>query len=74
MAPNIDHEADHIRDKAKKDLLGILEGVSSTSATAQGQAVLTATGQRQEEPCPEQDADWATDVVRGVWRTQRLWS
>ena len=27
MAPNIDREADHIRDKARKDLLALLEGV-----------------------------------------------
>ncbi|EXJ88334.1 lysine-specific histone demethylase 1 [Capronia coronata CBS 617.96] len=27
MAPNIDKEAEHIRDKAKKELLGLLEGV-----------------------------------------------
>jgi len=28
MAPNIDKEADHIRNKSRKDLLGLLEGVS----------------------------------------------
>jgi hypothetical protein len=27
MAPNIDREADHIRDKARKELLALLEGV-----------------------------------------------
>lgn len=29
MAPNIDKEAEQIRDKAKKELLGLLEGVSN---------------------------------------------
>lgn len=28
MAPKIELEADHLRDKARKDLLGLLEGVS----------------------------------------------
>lgn len=28
MAPSLDKEADHIRNKAKKELLGLLEGVS----------------------------------------------
>lgn len=34
MPPNIDREADHIREKAKKDLLGLLEGVSKAAALA----------------------------------------
>lgn len=32
MAPNIDREADYLRDKARKDLLGLLEGVSKAEA------------------------------------------
>jgi hypothetical protein len=32
MAPNIDREADHIRDKARKDLLALLEGVSKAAS------------------------------------------
>ena len=27
MAPNIDREAEHIKEKARKDLLGLLENV-----------------------------------------------
>jgi hypothetical protein len=32
MAPNIDKEAEHLRNKAKKELLGVLEGVSGVIA------------------------------------------
>jgi hypothetical protein len=32
MAPNIDKEAEHIRNKAKKELLGLLEGVSKADS------------------------------------------
>lgn len=32
MAPNIDKEADHIRDKARRDLLKLLEGVRKAAA------------------------------------------
>jgi hypothetical protein len=28
MAPQIDKEAEHLRNKARKELLGLLEGVS----------------------------------------------
>jgi O-succinylbenzoate synthase len=31
MAPKIELEADHLRDKARKDLLGLLEGVSKAA-------------------------------------------
>lgn len=53
MAPNIDKEAEHIRNKAKKELLELLEGVSKADSVM----VLTTlilnmrTGAWQEEPC-----------------------
>lgn len=31
MKRKVEFEADHLRDKAKKDLLGLLEGVSVTT-------------------------------------------
>jgi len=31
MAPSIEQEADHLREKARKDLLGLLEGVSKAA-------------------------------------------
>jgi hypothetical protein len=31
MAPKIELEADHLRDKARKDLLALLEGVSKAA-------------------------------------------
>lgn len=33
MAPHPGSEADHIRDKARRDLLNLLEGVSKAVAT-----------------------------------------
>ena len=33
MKRKVEFEADHLRDKAKKDLLGLLEGVSVTTVT-----------------------------------------
>lgn len=41
MAPNIDKEADHIRDKARKDLLNLLEGVRKAAASNLCFAVVT---------------------------------
>ena len=41
MAPNIDREADHIRDKARKDLLALLEGVSKAAGFVHVRAQLT---------------------------------
>ena len=32
MAPSVDKEADHVRGKARKDLLNLLEGVSKAAA------------------------------------------
>lgn len=32
MAPSVDKEADHVRVKARKDLLNLLEGVSKAEA------------------------------------------
>lgn len=34
MAPNLELEADYIKEKARKDLLGLLEGVSETRIRA----------------------------------------
>lgn len=31
MAPKLELEAEHLRDKARKDLLGLLEGVSKAA-------------------------------------------
>lgn len=36
MAPNIDKEADYIKNKAKKDLLGLLEGVRPSQTSGFG--------------------------------------
>lgn len=36
MAPNLELEADYIKDKARKDLLGLLEGVSERRIRAHG--------------------------------------
>ncbi len=41
MAPVVDREAEHIRDKARKDLLALLEGVSKAAAITQPCARLT---------------------------------
>ena len=41
MAPLVDPEADHIRDKARKDLLALLEGVSKATAITRNRARLT---------------------------------
>ncbi len=54
MAPHPGQEADYIRDKAKKSLLNLLEGVrpepaASTLADTPVH-VLTCTGSRQEKP------------------------
>lgn len=35
MAPSIELEADHIKDKARKDLLSLLEGVSEARMETQ---------------------------------------
>lgn len=32
MAPNIDREAEHLKDKARKDLLALLENVRNSKA------------------------------------------
>jgi hypothetical protein len=36
MAPNIDKEAEHLRNKARKELLAVLEGVSGKSVCCVG--------------------------------------
>ena len=48
MAPNIDREADYIRDKAKKDLLALLEGVSKATVRTISRAQLTFPGPWKE--------------------------
>lgn len=52
MAPTIDREADHVRDKARKDLLALLEGVSKAAAIVPFPLLLTCTGPRKEELGP----------------------
>jgi hypothetical protein len=52
MAPTIDREADHVRDKARKDLLALLEGVSMAAAIIPSRPLLTCTGPRKEELGP----------------------
>lgn len=53
MAPNIDKEAEHIRNKAKKELLEFLEGVSKAKGVMVSTTLMlnSRTGARQEEYC-----------------------
>jgi hypothetical protein len=51
MAPNLDKEADHIRNKARKELLGLLESVSTvectTMATQHAKPEIVGPGQEE---------------------------
>lgn len=53
MAPNLDKEAEHIRNKARKELLGLLEGVSKADSVRLLTTLMLNiwTGSRQEESC-----------------------
>jgi len=50
MAPNIDREAEHIKEKARKDLLALLENVrASDNACPISTSMLMLSGSWQEE-------------------------
>jgi hypothetical protein len=77
MAPKIELEADHLRDKARKDLLALLEGVSKAKLSTMCQLSRRLTivqGPWQEESSDREGLDrtnWSRRQVfdfAGVWR------
>jgi hypothetical protein len=59
MAPEL--EAEYLREKARKELLGLLEGVSKarSSQEAEHECLRLLLGPREEEPGYQQVSDWS---------------
>ena len=74
MAPVVAREAEHVRERAKKDLLGLLEGVSSLAIRWFVCNTEPASGPGQEESRAQQGTHRATASICWVCDTQRLWS
>jgi hypothetical protein len=76
MAPKIELEADHLRDKARKDLLALLEGVSKAAVDnlSLSRRLTIVQGPWQEESSDREGLDgtnWSRRQVfdfAGVWR------
>lgn len=74
MAPKIELEADHLRDKARKDLLGLLEGVSNAAVVELPVAsnVDLPLGSRQEESGDWKGLDWTRRALCQVLNFARV--
>lgn len=75
MAPNIDKEAEHLKNKARKELLGLLEGVSKRD---EHPAVLDSEADRNPGPWQEESGDWkrfnwTPQSLCPIYHPQRLW-
>jgi hypothetical protein len=76
MTPRPESEAEHLRQKARKELLGLLEGVSKAHASqkAEPECLRLALGPRKEESGHQQVSDrpnWPVCPIfyaAGVWR------
>ncbi len=76
MAPNIDKEAEHIKKKARKELLELLEGVSATDAWGLGfrdKQLTLGVGAGEEELGDWQGLDWLAESLYPISHVERIW-
>lgn len=73
MAPFSGSDADHFKDKARRDLLTLLEGVSRAPQIWK-LTLTTRSGPGEEEPRHKSGAGWSSGAIRQVLRAPRLWS
>lgn len=73
MAPNIDKEAEHLKIKARKELLGLLEGVSK-GETSPNSIADTRLGSGQEELSDRERLDGTAESICPVPDAQGIWS
>lgn len=65
MAPFSGSDADHFKDKARRDLLTLLEGVSIAPRFL-GSPLTTCPGPGEEEPRHKSGAGWPSGAIRQV--------
>lgn len=75
MAPNIDKEADHIKNKARRELLELLEGVRKHQypCPISSTVLMSSPGSRKEEFGHRQGIDGAVESLRTIPHAQRIW-
>ena len=72
MAPHPGINADNIREKARKDLLDLLESVRRQSKTVNLMTDVSE-GSRQEEPCYREGFGWPRRHSVEVFGAPRTW-
>jgi hypothetical protein len=78
MAPHAGFHTDQIKDKSRKDLLYLLEGVSEGSvalifARRQLIMIMLSAGARKEESGPGEESGWPNGHIRQVLDSPGLW-